>query len=422
MHYLYTYNTAMRLRFDNIFKFIFSKKRFIPIIVVLGIISAACDPLSYSDVLDGPDGKGLSLTPEEAQIVCSGSLDLEITGGAPPYTLTIIDPLDGSGESLEDKRYTAPSDRTGTVTIQAEDSYGSTSKSLITVITAEEAAPLTLSPSTISIYTGHSLTLEASGGTAPYIYSLETAIGAAGESFSGSSYTAPDSTGGSAVIRVTDGDMNTADATITVNPATGTAHLTLSPSAITIYTGHSVTLEASGGTAPYSYTLETSIGADGEALTGSSYIAPDDTGGTAVLRVTDGDMNMAETTITVNTGTAPTHVDYGSVSIFTPSNSDTATDFTCEFQFANSGTENGTKTVTWTAYLSDDDTYGIGDSILAMGTTAAVNFGYPSSNIEFSGRWPPPEKTHYLLVVISSDDESDSSDNTGSRAVTVTDP
>ena len=133
-------------------------------------------------------------------------------------------------------------------------------------------------------------------------------------------------------------------------------------------------------------------------------------------------MNTADTTITVNTGTAPTSVDYGSVSIFAPSNSDTSTAFTCDFRFANSGTENGTKTVTWTAYLSDDDSYGIGDTILDMGTTAAVDFGESSSYIEFSGTWPPPEKTHYLLIVISSDDESDSSDNTGSRAVTVTDP
>ena len=130
-----------------------------------------------------------------------------------------------------------------------------------------------------------STALYASGGTAPYTYTLSSGAG----SVSGNVYYAG-STIGSATILVTDSVGNTASTYISVENT-----LTLTLGSSTVSTGGTVTLSASGGTAPYTY----SITSGGGTISGSTFKAP--AYATVVeIEATDAGGLTGTATITVN--------------------------------------------------------------------------------------------------------------------------
>ncbi|QEN06636.1 hypothetical protein EXM22_01010 [Oceanispirochaeta crateris] len=307
--------------------------------IVIIILAACVQATPFSEILDGPDGQVLSISPSEAQLLSSQSLTLEIEGGVPPYELTLSTALGGSGEKLTDNSYTAPSDKTGMVIVQVEDSYGATGQSLLTIV----------SPS-VSL-------------------------------------------------------------------------LTLSPSFISIYRGKKVTLEANGGTGEYSYSLEQSIGGTGESLINNLYTAPSDLGGTAIVKVTDSQLNTAETTINVATSSpALDDVNYNTVSVTTyESDYSGGSDFSGSFTFKNSGSDDGTQSISWIVYYSEDLIIGSGDTIVSQGSESPLEAYQDSLSIPFSGTWPYPDKnTDYNLIVsLSAEDDLYFSDNTGYITVPV---
>ncbi len=121
--------------------------------------------------------------------------------------------------------------------------------------------------------------------------------------------------------------------------------------------------------------------------------------------------------ITVN----PPNIDYRVPAVTNTGGTTGGAALSGSFTIFNSGTVNGTSSISWTAYLSSNATLEITDQVIATGTSAALNAGSSSGSIPFSGTWPAGTSTWYLIVKVSStEDVNAANDSTTSSAVAVT--
>jgi sugar lactone lactonase YvrE len=155
--------------------------------------------------------------------------------------------------------------------------------------------PLTISPVHAAVDSGLQRTFVASGGFTPHIWSL--AAGGSGGSVSQSGVYTAGSTGNSTdILTVTDAIGMRALATVTVFPPLTVA----GGGAVIVAAGGQVTLTASGGSGPYTFTLTTN-GSGGSVSPDGVYTAGP-AGGTDVVTVTDGNGGTSTVTITVTPG------------------------------------------------------------------------------------------------------------------------
>jgi plastocyanin len=155
----------------------------------------------------------------------------------------------------------------GTAIVRVTDNYGRTQDASVTV----NPPPLVLSPSSITIQAGGSVTFTAEGGTLPYTYSKVSGVG----SIDAISGVFTSMVAGSATVKVTDSRTppgRTDTATVTVEPPPAPP-LNLSPSSVNVQTGSDQTFSATGGTTPF--TWDVVQGAAGGTVTQSGvYTAP----------------------------------------------------------------------------------------------------------------------------------------------------
>ena len=241
----------------------------------------------------GPDGgvapseppknieTALSVSPTEKTIAVNNSLNLTATGGTPPYNYTVASGGGTIVSVVDQGQYTAPSS-TSVVTVQVTDSVGASASATITVNSA-----LTISPTSITLMTGATTNLSASGGVPPYFYSIQSGSGSV-NSMTGT-YTAPNAVS-TDVVRVTDSHGNTVDATIQV-----TSVLALNPSNLQTVVGDVTAFSAVGGTPPYTYSV---VSGSGSINSSGSYTAA--AAGTDVVRVTDSLGATADSNVNVN--------------------------------------------------------------------------------------------------------------------------
>lgn len=155
-----------------------------------------------------------------------------------------------------------------TFVVSATNSFGTGPNSSPSNSVTPAAAPLTLSPSAGALTAGtvgtaYTATVTGSGGTSPYSYAVSAGALPAGLSLNTSTgaITGTPSASGSASFTITATDNNSvsgsASYSLTVNPA---VVITLSPTAddlpdATWGNPYSATIQASGGTAPYTYAV-----------------------------------------------------------------------------------------------------------------------------------------------------------------------
>jgi hypothetical protein len=211
-----------------------------------------------------PDEVVLTVTP--TQPTCfgqTGSVTLETTGGNAPYT---YDPANPAITGLV----------AGSYTYKVTDANNCTDEVTVTINAAPDEVVLTVTPTQPTCFgqTG-SVTLETTGGNAPYTYDPAN----------------PAITGlvaGSYTYKVTDANNCTDEVTVTINAAPDEVVLTVTPTQPTCFgqTG-SVTLETTGGNAPYTYDPAN------PAITGL-------VAGSYTYKVTDANNCTDEVTVTIN--------------------------------------------------------------------------------------------------------------------------
>ncbi len=153
---------------------------------------------------------------------------------------------------------------------------------------ANVVSEVAISPTVLTLAVSNLFTFTASGGTAPYIYSIQSGGGSI-LSTTGA-FTAP-GVAGTTVVRVTDAGGKFSESVVTTNPA-----LTISPTSQSLSLNATQTFTGSGGVPPLVFSLASGAGTV-NASTGV-YTAPN-SAGSATVRVTDGVGNTASATVSV---------------------------------------------------------------------------------------------------------------------------
>ena len=214
---------------------------------------------------------GLSITTVSLANALAGSnysTNLAAGGGAGPYTWAITSGSLPNGVTLTPSGVlsgTPTAAGTFTFTAQVTDSTSPTPQTATSTLSLTVGAALTVT-TTSPLQSGmvgspYSVTLAASGGTAPYIWSLAAGALPAGLSLSSSGIISgtPTSTASTAIsLQVTDSTSPTPQTTIKAVSITINAALSISSTSLPNgfpSTAYSTTLTAAGGTAPYTWAI-----------------------------------------------------------------------------------------------------------------------------------------------------------------------
>ncbi|MGQ9460466.1 MAG: PKD domain-containing protein, partial [Candidatus Bathyarchaeaceae archaeon] len=205
----------------------------------------------------------VSISPTSATIDLGQSKPFTstVSGGTPPYSYQwYLNDTAVSGANASSWTFAPTSAGFYTVYLNVTDGTGATAKSNIAIVTVNPALAVFISPTTVTINLGQSVTFSStvSGGTSPYFYQWYLNGAAVSGAINPNWTFTPTSTGFYTVY------LNVSDSAdvdpwaisnivnVTVNPQLTAS---ISPPSTTITLGQSVLFTAivSGGTSPYSY-------------------------------------------------------------------------------------------------------------------------------------------------------------------------
>lgn len=184
---------------------------------VLGVslVPTGCGEISLNQLLENQEPGELSISPTDAYIPASGTLDISGTGGFRPYT---YENKGGLGSlDTETGEYEAPSSVSGSheaTDIEVRDSLGTSASMTLTVF-----EPIGLSPETKTIREGDTITFVVTGGVphASEGYYLSVNGSVPESAADGIWENVPFDTAGTYIAEAADSLGNTAISTITVD-------------------------------------------------------------------------------------------------------------------------------------------------------------------------------------------------------------
>lgn len=148
---------------------------------------------------------------------------------------------------------------------------------------------MAVNPSNKFLFTGESVQFSATGGAAPYQYSLSSGVGSVTPT---GFYTAPNFTG-TAVVKAVDSTGKDAFATVSIS-----VPIALSPTSSVVGEGDTISFVASGGLPPFGFRIVAGLGAINS--TTGLYDAAGVVNGSAVIEVKDSSDNTAYASVTIN--------------------------------------------------------------------------------------------------------------------------
>ncbi len=285
---------------------------------------------------------------------------------------------------------------------------------------------LTISPTSVTVPVNGTIAFTASGGVPPYTYSMVSGFGSINSS-TGTYLASATPSPPAETVQVKDKQGSISQATVTVTQPSGP--VTIVPPSVSLNAGGTMTFIATGGTGPYTFSIQTAgsappmptVNSTTGAYTAGSSIGSD------TVKVNDSVSGTS--TATVNVTLAVTGVDYKIPSQTLPSSGIGGTALPGGYSFAiqNGGTANGSQTISWWVFLSPNPVPGSGTILLQSGTTAALGAG-ASTSIPLAWTWPSvppvlPGPTRYLYIMISAADDLTTANNTyAGPALTVSPP
>jgi len=420
--------------------------------IVLSAFVAGCVPWELRQLLDGPQGKALSINPSATVVPGGGTLTFAADGGVPPYAYSMasglgsVDPVTG---------FFTASASPGTSVVRVTDKTGKSQEATITVQTS---GPLAISPSMVSVVAGSSLTFLPIGGSGSYSFAMQgSGSGSPSVTSPGGVYTAG-STPGTDTVRLTDTvSLTFVDATVTVTAVASTVNYTVSSVAALPASGTvaspipagTFTLDNIGsGNGQQTVTWELYLSADG-TLGGGDWLVgsgtePPMTAAEAPRpvavsgsfpAVSPGPWNLivqisaADDTTPLNNTSGPRATTLSALSIDydvpapgptnvvgTSAGQSVSGDFTID----NIGTADGVAGIDWAVYASADALLDGADYLVARGSRAFVNAAAVPPTVPFSGYWPSTPGTWYLLATVAATDDVSSANNTTASSSTFT--
>jgi uncharacterized repeat protein (TIGR01451 family) len=256
----------------------------------------------------------LFAAPPGGEAGVSYSDQLTVTGGTSPYTWSVSTGTPPPGVTLNASTGllsgTPTTAGTYSFTVQVTDQSGLTASEPVSLPVIAGPALNFPAPPTAYTNTVYLDTLTESGGTSPYTWSVSTGSLPAGISLSadGNLTGTPTAAGTSAfTVKVTDANNQTAtEATSLTVAALSTTFA--APPAGEIHTAYSDTLTAAGGTAPYTWSVNSGSLPPGITLTSAGVLAgtPTSAGSYAFsVKVTDQNNGAATTSVTLVIAAGP---------------------------------------------------------------------------------------------------------------------
>ncbi|OEZ46373.1 esterase EstA precursor [Janthinobacterium sp. MP5059B] len=232
----------------------------------------------------------ISVTPGSLaapKVATAYSQQLSASGGVAPYAYTVSAGSLPAGLTLSSSGLLSGTPTAGgnfTVTVQAADAHQFTGTQSYTLVVS--SATVSLTPATLPNPTAEAVyttTLTAAGGTAPYTFSVSSGTLPAGLSLNAATGVLSGTTNVAGSfpfsIKVTDSSTGTGapfSATNSYTVNVGAPTITLTPAtlpAATVATAYSQPLSASGGVAPYAYTVSGGSLPAGLALSSSGLLS-----------------------------------------------------------------------------------------------------------------------------------------------------
>ena len=330
-----------------------------------------CMPYELRTVLDGPEGKALSVSPSATVLPTLNSISFSAVGGVGPYVYAVVS---GPGTGSIDSAgvYTAPLAACSAI-IRVTDKTG---KSVDAAVTVQALAPSGVDyavPTTTFLATGTAGTAIA-GGQTFQLASVGTATGA----------TSVDWKVYLSVNTVLDGGD---------------------------------TLIASGSVPAVPFATSVPV-----ILTGTF---PSVAAGTYYLIVTVS--SVEDTNLVNNTSAASAlamlakNINYVVNPVSSTGGTTAGAAMTGDFTIQNIGTADGSATIFWQVRASPDPIFDATDYIVAGGSIpGGLPKGPPATTIPVSGTWPSTPGTWYLFAVAVAVDDIDNSNNVSTPTLVST--
>jgi hypothetical protein len=402
-------------------------------------VLAGCKQFSFFGVLgDRLHETPLAISPALVTVAPAGNVIFSAAGGQPPYSFSLFA---GSGSiDAGTGLYTAPGSA-GSATVRVADAQAAHADAAVNINAA--GGPLAISPVSVTMGPGGSLTFVASGGSGPYTFSLApSGSGSPSLNSSSGAYTAGASTGTDSV-QVQDDLSATATATVTVTAVQTNVDYTVSATNFpasgvggsAVPGGYDFTIQnvgAAPGVQPVSWWVF--ISDDGALGSGDSLLS----GGSTAARLSgetvtvplagnwplaSGAKRLFVMVSSADDLTVDNNISSGipitltlphySATVLHGSGLTTGAPFTGTLTIDNATSVPGSRDVTWSVYASiDDTTIDAGDKLVASGTiSGGLGPGGSTGPLAINNTWPSAAGKYYLVAELQAADELNPADH-----------